>query len=251
MVINWGHLGEVGYLAQREQLGERLERQGVLSFSVKQATDCLEYALQTMAVQLSVLRMDWSVWRGLGITNRVSPKFAHLLRSDQAGLAQQNSGELVSAQSLRSANRDQRTRLVSSMLRTKIASLLGLSAENVREDRALLEMGLDSLMAVELRNWIEGHLEVKLPISAVMKGQSLAGMIKQICEMIEAGADNAQSVPALAQSSSQPAADSLSRPSKDSNVPWTTEQASQLLENMDQLTDEQVSQLLSQALNQD
>jgi NAD(P)-dependent dehydrogenase (short-subunit alcohol dehydrogenase family) len=80
-VINWGHLGEVGYLAQRTQLGERLERQGVLSFTVQQAMACLEYALQNKSVQMSVLRIDWSVWRGLGLTQRVSPRFAHLLRS--------------------------------------------------------------------------------------------------------------------------------------------------------------------------
>ena len=45
-VMNWGHLGEVGYLAERQQLGERLERQGVLSFTVEQATKCLEHALE-------------------------------------------------------------------------------------------------------------------------------------------------------------------------------------------------------------
>ena len=81
LAMNWGHLGEVGYLAQREQLGQRLERQGVLSFTVKQALDCLEYAMQLHERQLSVLRIDWTLWRGLGITSRVSPRFSHLLRN--------------------------------------------------------------------------------------------------------------------------------------------------------------------------
>ena len=67
-VMNWGHLGEVGYLAQRQQLGERLERQGVLSFTVQQATDSLEYALQNAcAVQFSVLRMDRVAGVDLGL----------------------------------------------------------------------------------------------------------------------------------------------------------------------------------------
>ena len=34
LTVNWGYLGEVGYLARRSELGERLERQGVLSFTV-------------------------------------------------------------------------------------------------------------------------------------------------------------------------------------------------------------------------
>ena len=41
-VVNWGHVGEAGYLARRQELGERLKRQGVLSFTLEQATDCLK-----------------------------------------------------------------------------------------------------------------------------------------------------------------------------------------------------------------
>ena len=37
LTINWGYLAEVGYLAQRPHLGERLERQGVRSFTVREA----------------------------------------------------------------------------------------------------------------------------------------------------------------------------------------------------------------------
>ncbi|MFM8892365.1 MAG: SDR family NAD(P)-dependent oxidoreductase, partial [Planctomycetia bacterium] len=79
-VITWGHLGEVGYLAERSELGARLERQGVLCFTVRQATECLAAALASREPQVSVLRMDWTRWRGLGITDHVSTKFGHLLR---------------------------------------------------------------------------------------------------------------------------------------------------------------------------
>ncbi len=85
LVVNWGHLGEVGYLARRSELSERLERQGVLSFTVKQALQCLELAMASQEMQLSVLNMDWSVWRGLGLTTRHSPRFAHLLRNHLEG----------------------------------------------------------------------------------------------------------------------------------------------------------------------
>lgn len=256
LVINWGHLGEVGYLAEREQLGERLERQGVLSFTVKQATSCLEYAIQTMAVQMSVLRMDWSIWRGLGITNRVSPKFAHLLRNTD-GVATAGT-EVASVEGLRAAVGPQRLRMVSSLLRSKIGSLLGMPAEQVREERALLEMGLDSLMAVELRNWIEGHMEVNLPISALMKSQSLGGLIAQISDGIGENGSSVGSSSSDATTGStatqvaSATSDSTSGNAANSASPaqWTSEQAGQLLNNIDQLTDDQVSQLLSQVLKQ-
>jgi hypothetical protein len=108
-------------------------------------------------------------------------------------------------------------------------------------------MGLDSLMAVELRNWIEGHLEVSLPISALMRSQSLGGLVHQISDAI------GQTVLSATAPSPTIAATSTQTPgalTADSGLQWTKDQAGQLLENLDQLTDEQVRQLLSQALEQ-
>lgn len=229
-VMNWGHLGEVGYLAEREQLGQRLERQGVLSFTVQQATDCLEYALRTRAVQLSVLRMDWSLWRGLGITSRVSPRFAHLLRN----VNDQGAGsELVSAATLRGASPQQRVPMVERLIRSKSSMLLGIPADQIQGDRALLEMGLDSLMAVEMRNWIEGQMEIGLPISALMRSESMNHVVEQICAAIDGGLNenvaNVQSSEAA-----EPAyAD-----------------AESLLEQLPNLDSEEVSQLLGQMLRE-
>ncbi len=190
LVMNWGHLGEVGYLAERVQLGQRLERQGVLSFTVQQATECLEYALNTQAIQLSVLRMDWSLWRGLGITDRVSPRFAHLLRQSKE---QSQCEELATnAVGLRAAHAQRRATLVEGMLRNKAGALLGISTKQLPTDRGLLELGLDSLMAVEFRNWIESHMQINLPISALMRSDCLTALVVTICELIEASAASAE-----------------------------------------------------------
>ncbi|MBX3422781.1 MAG: SDR family NAD(P)-dependent oxidoreductase [Pirellulaceae bacterium] len=268
LVINWGHLGEVGYLAQRQQLGSRLERQGVLSFTVRQATDCLEYALQTLAVQLSVLKMDWSVWRGLGITNRVSPRFASLLQ--QAEGAGQPSGATATADGLRSSSPAERRALISDMLRSKIGSLLGIAAQQIRDDRALLELGLDSLMAVELRNWIESQLEITLPISALMRGHSLGELIDQIAAMIVGSNSSAPStvsprspmqsteqvaklsslLPAHAASPTAPAPDTPRNLAPISSAQITGQIAAELLDNLENMDDDQVAQLLNQVLNQ-
>ncbi len=178
-VVNWGHLGEVGYLAEREELGQRLERQGVLSFSVQQATQSLEHILQSHAVQTSVLRMDWSLWRGLGVTGEVSPRFAHLLRSgDNEAI------EVASADQIREASSGQRQQLVDDLLRQKAASLLGFAQGQLDGRRSLLELGLDSLMAVELRNWIESQIQVALPVSELMRDTNLEQLTAKVCTSI-------------------------------------------------------------------
>ena len=182
-VINWGHLGEVGYLARRDELSARLERQGVLSFSVRQAMDCLGYAIASRETQLSVLRMDWTRWRGLGITDNVSPKFAHLIRAGSVEQGRAPSTVISPATIRKSPPAEQQT-LVEAIVRRKAGSLLGVEPEGLELDRPLLELGLDSLMAVELRNWIENQTGVNLAISALMRSSDVADLVEVICRSV-------------------------------------------------------------------
>tara|TARA_R110002049_G_scaffold4601_6_gene32873 strand:+ start:59422 stop:66123 length:6702 start_codon:yes stop_codon:yes gene_type:complete len=231
-VMNWGHLGQAGYLAEREQLGRRLERQGVLSFTVKQATDCLDYALQIDATQLSVLRMDWSLWRGLGITADVSPRFAHLLRHRAAA----DSGEkrsLASGEEIRQADLETRVNLVGEVLRWKAGLLLGIDGDKMERDRSLLELGLDSLMAVEMRNWIESQIEINLPISALMRSASLDHLTMTVCKTIDEDTSITEA------DSKTPASELISDDDADS-----------LLNQLPEMGDDEVSRLLGQLLRQ-
>ncbi|MFN3191970.1 MAG: SDR family NAD(P)-dependent oxidoreductase [Aureliella sp.] len=233
-VMNWGHLGEVGYLAEREQLGERLERQGVLSFSVEQATDCLEYALQNRSLQLSVLRMDWSVWRGLGITNRVSPRFAHLLQNSATASA--DAGSDRSAESLRRMDSALRSEQIETMVCSKAGLLLGIAADDIPRERALLELGLDSLMAVEMRNWIESQLEISLPISVLMRSENLTEVAIAISDLMESSVDSHK-------------VDSGSAAEMTEVI--SADDAEQLLGELDDLGDSEVNDLLEQMLRDD
>jgi acyl transferase domain-containing protein/NADPH:quinone reductase-like Zn-dependent oxidoreductase/aryl carrier-like protein len=176
LTINWGYLGDVGYLAERPQLGERLERQGVLSFTVKQALTLLERSMQRQATQVSVMRVDWSRWRGLGVTGRVSPRFAHLLRQENAAGSAVNPTAKPPAHSLET------------LLRDKVARILGTTPERLDTEKPLLNLGIDSLMAVELRNWIEQEWHVHVPIMEVMRSPSLSNLTELLREQLAKGA---------------------------------------------------------------
>ncbi len=184
LVVNWGHVGEVGYLAEREELGDRLERQGVLRFSIAQATECLQDLIRSDAIQASVLRMDWSRWRGLGLTKDVSPRFANLIRHDTF-----TSDRALDTATIRSVDEPQRQTQIASLITGKLTLLLGLRPDQIDADRSLLELGLDSLMAVELRNWIEGQLKITMPISELMRGASIDRVAKVVSELMRAGID--------------------------------------------------------------
>jgi acyl transferase domain-containing protein/NADPH:quinone reductase-like Zn-dependent oxidoreductase/aryl carrier-like protein len=218
LTINWGYLGEVGYLAQRPQLGERLERQGVLSFTVKQALTLLERAMQRQAIQISVMRVDWSRWRGLGVTGRVSPRFAHLL-SDHDGELTSSEGPLGGLTTAAPLD---------VLVRNKVARVLGTTPERLDVDKPLLHLGIDSLMAVELRNWIEQEWRLHVSIMELMRSPSLASLTQLLHERL-ANTEGA---------------------AKSARPPTEAQAAEELLAKIEELPDEDVDALLTALLDE-
>jgi acyl transferase domain-containing protein/aryl carrier-like protein len=187
LTVNWGYLGEAGYLAQRGALGERLEREGVLSMSNAKALAALEKAMQREHVQISVMRIDGSRWRGMGMTGRIPPRLAHMCRPSEAVPGPALSQGLPGRDALRAAAPGERRELLETLLRAKVARVLATAPERLDIDRPLLQLGLDSLMAVELRNWIEGELQVRLPVAELMRSPSLSRLAELVADRLESG----------------------------------------------------------------
>ncbi len=242
LTVNWGYLGEVGYLAQRAELGERLERQGVLSFTVPEALAALEKAMQREHVQVSVMRLDWSRWRGLGVTGRVPPRLAHLCRDVGRHDAAPH-GNLPWPDVLRAAAPAERRGLVEALIRDKVARVLGTAPERLDGDRPLLQLGLDSLMAVELRNWIEGELRVNLPIVELMRSPSMSRLAEVLAEQFEAGAE------ALSPAPGQTGAPREQAMGPHTALPALEAAPEALLERVGDLSGEQVDALLATLLH--
>ena len=63
--------------------------------------------------------------------------------------------------------------------------MLGTSADRLDTDKPLLQLGVDSLMAVEMRNWLEGELRIDLPIVELMRSPSVSGLVSLLVERLE------------------------------------------------------------------
>jgi surfactin synthase thioesterase subunit/acyl carrier protein len=102
---------------------------------------------------------------------------------------------LPSADRILATTAGEREPLLESGLRELFARVLGFPAAKIDPQQPLYSLGLDSLMAVELRNRIEANLGVVVPLEDFL-GFSVAQFVKQILLLVE-GKAQAESVQAL------------------------------------------------------
>ncbi len=179
--IGWGVLGEVGYVAEREDLGDSLAKLGFTAMSVEDIRKTLDATTPAANSTFVSVRADWQVLASKFRNLQNTPGLlTHLLASQSEG------GDGDASQGIRdaivSADAKERPTKIREFLRGRVGRVLGMSPSKLPMDRPLSEMGLDSLMGVELASIIESDLGVAVPMSALSKDMTierLAGTLLQ------------------------------------------------------------------------
>src|SRR5262249_44785289 len=152
LTINWGPLGDVGWLARHSALNERFVRQGVRSLSAQQALEVLGRLLAVAPAQVGVIDIDWRHWAPLSLSSAASPRpFSRIA----PGGPDQSLHPADFSSALNSAAPGDRRDTILCHLCARLASVLGTSASKLDIHRPLTAAGLDSLMAVELQGSIK------------------------------------------------------------------------------------------------
>jgi acyl transferase domain-containing protein/acyl-CoA synthetase (AMP-forming)/AMP-acid ligase II/acyl carrier protein len=86
-----------------------------------------------------------------------------------------------------------RLSLLMDFLQCDVARLLGLKPEDVAPHEPLIHLGVDSLMALDLRNRVMGHLGVDVPLTAIMQDTSVASLAAVISEQMAADPESSRS----------------------------------------------------------
>jgi acyl transferase domain-containing protein/NAD(P)-dependent dehydrogenase (short-subunit alcohol dehydrogenase family)/acyl carrier protein len=80
-------------------------------------------------------------------------------------------------------------------LKQEVAVVMGLRPERVNTNRPLNRLGMDSLMAVELRNRIERRYQVKLPMVQLLKDGTITTVAQALATELEPAAGLADTAP--------------------------------------------------------
>jgi acyl carrier protein len=153
LAIGWGPITDVGVVARNERLQSNLQKlTGVSGMKVREALDLMAQALRQPGDMADLAVMTISPSEGSFNVERLavlkSPTYAAMVRSgsDQANEAGRiDLRALAKTESIESLRRK-----VSDIMVTQLARVLHSREEDISRVRTLGEIGLDSLMAIEL-----------------------------------------------------------------------------------------------------
>jgi NADPH:quinone reductase-like Zn-dependent oxidoreductase/acyl carrier protein len=163
--IAWGPWAEVGMAARLDAAGqERLNRQGLGAITPHQGAELFERLLGAGGA-LAALPVDWA--RYAASQAGPAPRFRELAGRARPAASAGKPARPAAApdvlQRLSEAAPSKRKSLLQAHIREQAIRVLGLSLTFALDSRQpLRELGLDSLMAVELRNALGASLQRKL-----------------------------------------------------------------------------------------
>lgn len=111
------------------------------------------------------------------------PKLLHVvanLLSDASSGAEDDRGTAVQHQLKQADSLELAVELACQALIKKISNLLTIETEDVDRRKPVVAYGLDSLVAVELRNWITVDLEANVPLMELMSSPSIENLAEKI-----------------------------------------------------------------------
>ncbi len=204
LTVNWGVLGGEGYVARNERVAEFLARQGTTELSPQEVMTLLESSLTAGVTQVMAIRVDWAKWRQFFRGMQENPLLERIFTAAEG----QETGGATSDLRLKieSAAPEELDGIIGQAVRDAVSSVLRVKPETLRDDQPLTDLGLDSLMGIEIENSIEGSLGVALPQASLIRARTIGQITALIAEHMGAKrADGALTVTAARTTLPEPA----------------------------------------------
>ena len=190
LCVSWGAIDDVGYLARNTKIKEQLQsRLGGSALTSSEALDALEQLLVCNLSGLGVMELEWGALKRF-LPTALSPKFQELAhKADEAGADSDGFEQLQ--RWLEELDDDELGVLLGEALKKEIGEILHVSPERIDDDRSLYELGMDSLMGMELVSAVETRFGVTLPLMALSEGLTVSRLVHTIVRQLR-GSDTAQ-----------------------------------------------------------
>ena len=235
--INWGPWAEVG-MATKLNLLDFYRQKGIDAIHSHQGLEVMNRLFGQDSPQVAVIPATWSLTNKYYFANKAPAMVVELglQESNQEAAAggEESLGGTQAGplQKVLSCPPEERQAVVESCLQEMVAGVLRFDRSKLDIHESLSTLGLDSMMATEIRNKIQVGFEISISIVDLLQGLSVAKLaVKVLTKLTEAGklVDTPVSVAAI-QELAQTAGDEL---------------VAELLEKIEGLSDEEIQKLIA------
>jgi aryl carrier-like protein len=168
---------------------QKLARQGVTVVSVGKVLELINYALGSRCAGESYKQLVY------GLDQKIIPNwilslstgnalFSHMLPTTGSNSAAINteSDDFVHQLASVAHDCDASCSIITKSVITKVASLVSMSALDIKVTSSIVDLGLDSLVTIQLRNWIRATFEAFFQPGDIVKARTIERLSKLIYE---------------------------------------------------------------------
>ena len=176
--VAWGMISGSGFVARSEAITNYLDSTGIRPIADTDAAAALGHFLRGREANTAFANLDWAAISRAFPAIGANPKLKALLQRS-AGNQSRIQSELMAA-----PRRDWDD-ILARMICTEVAKVLKVDENLIALNRKLTELGLDSLSSFELKNRIEGLVEVSIPVARFLQTPTIAGLSKLVATAFE------------------------------------------------------------------
>jgi acyl transferase domain-containing protein/acyl carrier protein len=162
ITIAWGAWSEIGAATRVKDTGRSI-RLGLKSLTPEKGIELLEQSMLSDRANVTALAIDWSAYLAPDQASSTWPVLEEI-RVPSSGTVSNQAENLSLKNQLQVAAAEERLAVIKAFVRARISDVLRLDTDSVfLDDQPLAELGLDSLMALELKNELQAAASITLP----------------------------------------------------------------------------------------
>lgn len=185
--LDLGAITDVGYLAENKELASRMGQQGFQGTDTKTLMSLIEVAIMSCQEDrtISQILTGLGQWKpGRSLANFDAPLFSHFrrLHLDTSVNAQTEIPDTLRQDLQATKTLEDAAAVIYTALSARVATNLSIPVDSINPTGPITEYGIDSHVAVELRNWISKHMEGMVPILDILASSSLMELAGKIAD---------------------------------------------------------------------